>query len=532
MKTLFAFLFFLGIASAHADELDDLIERKASLEDVVRSLKAMVAPGTIDKVIDMKRRAMAHFPLSVAYRPLLDDGLTPIANADYRQKTLELLAETFAFFLNSAPEPELQDVFYLVENSIGLKAEQRLDLRRQVLIRFPEAHSEIIKRMGSRDEKEGILNLYSEVMSERLCTHLMVEPRNHLPVLTLVREIPKTIEYQGLESTVLTMTLDCLERKFDALPNQAEGWELTSIFWTLNQAFSLKTPLALKPKLAAYLREALLRYFATRPASRVVYKELSFLSRIKAEGHDFDLLRTKYLQSAALTRLEDELGPRLPKPVKVIKGNFDCPVCFETVEPARVHQLTNCRHRICVDCWKDYVASKANDNSGSAGCPDPDCEAFVAREDFEHVGLDEGRLLVLRSAEIYDAVRKIPGAKICSSPNCPDAFVPEKPAHVVAKIVSPFKQLIAPFMLPQSAECKTCGDAFCAACGKLHPTMSCKRSERVQKRNVIEQEKMKRGANTKVKFCPGCGVLIEKGEGCNHMTCSSCWREFTWEHKK
>ena len=30
------------------------------------------------------------------------------------------------------------------------------------------------------------------------------------------------------------------------------------------------------------------------------------------------------------------------------------------------------------------------------------------------------------------------------------------------------------------------------------------------------------------KNCPGCGVNIEKNEGCDHMTCKKCQFEFCW----
>jgi hypothetical protein len=32
----------------------------------------------------------------------------------------------------------------------------------------------------------------------------------------------------------------------------------------------------------------------------------------------------------------------------------------------------------------------------------------------------------------------------------------------------------------------------------------------------------------KYKQCPNCYIIIEKDEGCNHMTCINCQFEFCW----
>ena len=37
------------------------------------------------------------------------------------------------------------------------------------------------------------------------------------------------------------------------------------------------------------------------------------------------------------------------------------------------------------------------------------------------------------------------------------------------------------------------------------------------------------GENEGIARCPGCGILLSKGDGCDHMTCPCCNHEFSWE---
>jgi ariadne-1 len=73
-----------------------------------------------------------------------------------------------------------------------------------------------------------------------------------------------------------------------------------------------------------------------------------------------------------------------------------------------------------------------------------------------------------------------------------------------------------------------CGNSFCFACGnELHKPCSCEVLKKWSLKNESESENVTWIlANTKA--CPGCKKLIEKNQGCNHMTCSQCKYEFCW----
>ena len=74
----------------------------------------------------------------------------------------------------------------------------------------------------------------------------------------------------------------------------------------------------------------------------------------------------------------------------------------------------------------------------------------------------------------------------------------------------------------------TCGMRFCVKCSHAsHAPIDCKTLEMWQEKNSSEEENIK-WVLVNTKKCPGCQQRIEKGLGCNHMTCNKCGYEFCW----
>jgi ariadne-1 len=77
--------------------------------------------------------------------------------------------------------------------------------------------------------------------------------------------------------------------------------------------------------------------------------------------------------------------------------------------------------------------------------------------------------------------------------------------------------------------CK-CGQSFCFECSKeMHQPASCDMVKRWETKNSSESENINWIlANT--KQCPNskCTRPIEKNQGCNHMQCKMCQKEFCW----
>jgi hypothetical protein len=67
-------------------------------------------------------------------------------------------------------------------------------------------------------------------------------------------------------------------------------------------------------------------------------------------------------------------------------------------------------------------------------------------------------------------------------------------------------------------ECRA-GHPYCVGCAHAQHEGPC---------NADDEESRKLAETPGCKLCPGCKAVIQKNEGCNHMTCASCGQNFCW----
>ncbi len=82
--------------------------------------------------------------------------------------------------------------------------------------------------------------------------------------------------------------------------------------------------------------------------------------------------------------------------------------------------------------------------------------------------------------------------------------------------------------VPQELQCPSCFSEVCTACcDESHTGMTC--AERQALKDTGVQERLLEGwaAENNAKKCPSCRVLVQKAEGCNHMSCK-CGVHFCW----
>ena len=199
----------------------------------------------------------------------------------------------------------------------------------------------------------------------------------------------------------------------------------------------------------------------------------------------------------------------------------DCSVCYEDVLCDCVQVIESCSHRFCSKCVTSYLeAALESGEVLDTKCPDNSCEQLLTDNDL-------GKALSLIQFGKFKQFRTL--AKLRLEPNC--RWCPNETCQsgVIADLESP--------SLPK-LECGDCGTEFCFECSdRWHPRMSCQRYARQKEKSCSKQEtkrKKKEEEGTrkwmkenKTIKCTRCRALVQRKEGCNHMTCN-CGHEFCW----
>lgn len=191
--------------------------------------------------------------------------------------------------------------------------------------------------------------------------------------------------------------------------------------------------------------------------------------------------------------------------------NEPCLVCGDD-ELTEANSLRNsCGHRFCKECWTGHVLVQiAEGKSRNLACMAHRCGSVVASELVYQLELPRAKFDQYERAMLDTYVDDNPCVKWCpGKPFCGHAI--ELNSSVSAKL---------------DCECK-CEELFCFSCGDAsHCPVPCEWAVEWKKRWEMESETSIYIAN-QCKPCSSCRKVIQKGEGCNHVTCicgqSMCW---------
>lgn len=218
------------------------------------------------------------------------------------------------------------------------------------------------------------------------------------------------------------------------------------------------------------------------------------------------------------------------------------PVPFEYFVKDKVlkpdcRQLTcDNNHSYCIGCWSSYLVVQVSENGlGYLPCPAYKCGQILDLNWAPFVLNDQelvNRLLSQRQRNVIDCS----GLKCCPIENC--GLVLHIPYLEELQNSSERRET---HNIPHSAICLN-GHGFCLSCSlQSHNPCGCNDLQAWMKQ-VSEETKntdikdsatgddianaLWVAANT--KRCPRCNTPIEKDEGCNHMNCRKCRKEFCW----
>lgn len=199
------------------------------------------------------------------------------------------------------------------------------------------------------------------------------------------------------------------------------------------------------------------------------------------------------------------------------RTKFQCAICLTEVPPGQGLVLKNCLHEYCKTCL-----AKTIELSDELEVPCP----FVAEDGTHCEGfLQDCELRSLITKAVYSAhlgkslaraEAIIKNSFHCKTPDC----------HGWAEICGEVLKFVCPL----------CGKNNCIKCKVIHEGKTCQEyfyevnaDARKTRDDGLTEAQLKELIRLKQAMpCPGCGVIIQKTTGCNHMKCTRCMRDFQW----
>ena len=202
--------------------------------------------------------------------------------------------------------------------------------------------------------------------------------------------------------------------------------------------------------------------------------------------------------NSAIEKKEDEEEEKVISEVKK-----ECSVCGDEFIENKKNRVKKCGHSFCEGCWYDFLSIKIKENKlPTIKCLDFNCQSKLDDEFIMNLlNSDTNLIKKYKKYKLELEVINDPNKKLCPFPNC-DSFLELKEIK------------------NQYVTCEN-NHTYCFECLKEpHGNLPC--NEKVDN-SIIEYAK-----NNFVKKCPNCGIITEKQNGCNHITCSKCQYQWCW----
>ncbi|XP_069740444.1 ranBP-type and C3HC4-type zinc finger-containing protein 1-like isoform X3 [Narcine bancroftii] len=199
--------------------------------------------------------------------------------------------------------------------------------------------------------------------------------------------------------------------------------------------------------------------------------------------------------------------------------DFDCPICFNTLELGEGVILRECLHSFCKDCLKGTIL---NSTEADVTCPfindNYSCRSKILEREIKYLlTTDEYRSYLDRSLAIAENCSE--NSYHCRTPNCRGWCIYEDDVN--------------------EFHCPLCMKKNCLVCKEIHEGLNCKeyqenlkseveRNEAAKKTTELLQALLKQG---EAMHCPKCKIVVQKKDGCDWIRCTMCKIEICWVTK-
>ena len=227
---------------------------------------------------------------------------------------------------------------------------------------------------------------------------------------------------------------------------------------------------------------------------------------------------------------------------------MECQICYETVQCSYECMDDRCTISICDDCFEQLI-NVCYENKSGLFCPSPNCKKLILRKTVPYNSLEKYDQILYDSImnkhkdsvikkEQYDIlIQKLRNEKQAFMDTMPLAIKTvaricmDKKVKSITKIQQTKNKeiteksnhkcmnLTCSGMLNSQFICMTCDTTFCKECHEVNS------DNHKCKEEIIESLKF---IQTMI-HCPGCKLPVEKKDGCNNITCSSCGTKFSYE---
>ena len=190
---------------------------------------------------------------------------------------------------------------------------------------------------------------------------------------------------------------------------------------------------------------------------------------------------------------------------------------------------------VCRECISAHVSAQIDQRGPSVirelRCPSADCGHVFGQNELEDI-LSSRMYDKYVEASVRSAIADEPGFRWCLRPGCDSGAIYDTSSGVCEGVeLSEAMQLAVPpaERVPDRITCGKCGLAMCFEHGtRWHRGLTCEEYSQLAAGGADTAEN-EAWLVRNTKLCPGCGVRVEKGNYCFHMTCSRCKAEWCWE---